>query len=104
MEWMNNKIDEAENGILIFWIDKTHSMNSCSRSRSRQRNQQMSIIQLFVIILPLRKKKKKQEFKVMEDLEEDEDYALSLDYLDRLHVMRLFGRCLSYFLHDITPT
>jgi len=27
------------------------------------------------------KKKKKQEFEVME---EDEDYALSLDYLDRL--------------------
>ena len=26
--------------------------------------------------------KKKQEFEVMENIEEDEDYALSLDYLD----------------------
>ena len=29
-------------------------------------------------------KRKEQEFEVMEDMEEDEDYALSLDYLDRL--------------------
>jgi len=38
----------------------------------------MSTIQLFVVILPLRKNKK-QEFEVMEDdMEEDENLALSL--------------------------
>jgi hypothetical protein len=72
------RLVRRRNYILLLRINKPPSMTSCLRSRNRQRNQQMSTIQLFVI-LPIWKKK--QEFEVME---EDEYYALSLYYLDRL--------------------
>jgi len=63
----------------------------------------MSTIQLFVIILPLREKKE-QEFEVMEYMEEEENLGMSLDFLDRLYVMTLFGwSVFILFFGGITP-
>ena len=78
MEWMNNKIDETEKWHFDL-LDRQDALNMSKESKPPKKptNEHNPII------TPT-PEKKKQEFEVMEDMEEDEDYALSQDYLDRL--------------------
>jgi len=83
MEWMNNKTGEAEKWHFDF-LDRQDAFNELMSKKPKQpkkpTNEHNPIIGGDTPTL----EKKKQEFEVMEDMEEYEDYELSLEYLDRL--------------------
>ena len=82
---MNNKIGEAEKWRFDF-LDRQDTFNELMSKEPKPPNKLTNEHNPIICAdTPTpEKKKKKQEFEVMEDMKEDEDYALSLDYLDGL--------------------
>jgi len=81
MEWNNNKIGEAENWHFAF-LDRQNAFNELMSKEPKPPKKRTNEHNPIIYGDTPTPEKKKQEFEVMENIEEDEDYALSLDYLD----------------------
>jgi len=83
MEWNNNKIGEAENWHFEF-LDGQNAFNELMSKEPKPPKKSTNEHNRIICGDTPTLEKKKQEFEVMEDIEEDRNYAISLEYLDRL--------------------
>ena len=80
---MNNKISEAENWHFVF-LDRQHAFNELMSKEPKPSKKPTNEHNPIVCDNTPTLQKKELEFEVMEDMEEEENLGMSIDFLDRL--------------------